>query len=302
MKNDLELNSLVKKINSLENIIHSDVGNRGINGMWIKGELFRAAELLNSSDNILIVTGFYLPKTSAPETDGPPGALSIANALLSLGKKVAILTDKYCLNIIKKSIADSSVNVPLICYSQGIDLESLVKEAGMSNIEKLTILSIERPGRAKDGRFYSMKGYDITAYNEPLDIFFTDFSDNKNIITDTIAIGDGGNEIGMGNIYDYVTSKVPVGEKIASVIKADCLITAGVSNWGGFALAHALKILNTDKDVDVMGFLLHEKIINTMVENGAVDGVTLKSECSVDGINIDLHKKILLMMESITCE
>ncbi len=49
----------------------------------------------------------------------------------------------------------------------------------------------------------------------------------------TIAVGDGGNEAGMGNVRDLIELYIPLGEKIASVVEVDHLITAGVSNWGG---------------------------------------------------------------------
>ena len=60
----------------------------------------------------------------------------------------------------------------------------------------------------------------------------------------TIGIGDGGNEIGMGKLHQRVVEHVQNGATIASIVPADHLITAGVSNWGGSALAAALFILN----------------------------------------------------------
>ena len=60
----------------------------------------------------------------------------------------------------------------------------------------------------------------------------------------TIGIGDGGNEIGMGKVRDLVRKHIPHGEEIACCVGADQLITAGVSNWGGYALATALHILH----------------------------------------------------------
>lgn len=59
----------------------------------------------------------------------------------------------------------------------------------------------------------------------------------------TIGIGDGGNEIGMGKVRDQVTKHIPYGKEIACRVTADQLITAGVSNWGGYALATALYML-----------------------------------------------------------
>lgn len=60
----------------------------------------------------------------------------------------------------------------------------------------------------------------------------------------TIGIGDGGNELGMGKVHDKIVESVPFGESIASSISCDYLITCGVSNWGGFAIASGLQVLS----------------------------------------------------------
>jgi len=61
----------------------------------------------------------------------------------------------------------------------------------------------------------------------------------------TIGIGDGGNELGMGKVHDKVVESVPFGKSIASSTSCDYLITCGVSNWGGFAVAAGLCILSS---------------------------------------------------------
>ena len=47
----------------------------------------------------------------------------------------------------------------------------------------------------------------------------------------------------MGKMQDHVIKYIPYGEEIACCVAADQLITAGISNWGGYALATALYIL-----------------------------------------------------------
>src|SRR5438876_433702 len=64
---------------------------------------------------------------------------------------------------------------------------------------------------------------------------------------DTIAIGDGGNEIGMGALSrPLIARHVAHGETIACVTPARHLIVAGVSNWGAYALLGALAVLRED--------------------------------------------------------
>ena len=61
----------------------------------------------------------------------------------------------------------------------------------------------------------------------------------------TTSIGDGGNELGMGKVKEQVEKHVKHGKEIACVVSCDYLITAGVSNWGGYALAVGLHVLFT---------------------------------------------------------
>jgi hypothetical protein len=61
----------------------------------------------------------------------------------------------------------------------------------------------------------------------------------------TTSIGDGGNELGMGKVKNEVEKYVEHGEQIACVVSCDYLITAGVSNWGGYAIAVGLHVLST---------------------------------------------------------
>jgi hypothetical protein len=56
-----------------------------------------------------------------------------------------------------------------------------------------------------------------------------------------LAIGDGGNELGMGKVMDEIVKnpKIANGEKIGCCVAADCFFAASVSNWGGYALSVA---------------------------------------------------------------
>nr|KAF6386488.1 D-glutamate cyclase [Myotis myotis] len=59
------------------------------------------------------------------------------------------------------------------------------------------------------------------------------------------GVGDGGNELGMGKVKEAVKSHIRNGDVIACDVEADFAVIAGVSNWGGYALACALYILNS---------------------------------------------------------
>ena len=71
-------------------------------------------------------------------------------------------------------------------------------------------------------------------------ITFCLFTAKKHPEIVTIGIGDGGNEIGMGKVFERVVANVQFGSEIACSVASHYLITAGVSNWGGYALAKAI--------------------------------------------------------------
>lgn len=60
-----------------------------------------------------------------------------------------------------------------------------------------------------------------------------------------IGIGDGGNEVGMGKIYNEIVNcdAIKHASEIACVTSCDHLIVCGVSNWGGYGLSTAIAIL-----------------------------------------------------------
>jgi len=57
------------------------------------------------------------------------------------------------------------------------------------------VIAIERPGPAADGSYYTMKGLKMDPLIAPLERLF-----QKPIMARRIAIGDGGNEVGMGKV------------------------------------------------------------------------------------------------------
>jgi hypothetical protein len=156
------------------------------------------------------------------------------------------------------------------------------------------VLAIERPGRAFDGNCYSMRGEVLTDLVPNSDLLFIE-AKKKNITT--IAIGDGGNEMGMNKVRREVVKNVNNGDKICSVTSADCLIVAGVSNWGGYAISAALSLLSNR-------MLLHESplerdLLKKIVSVGAVDGCTKESTYTVDGLSLEENLNVFNQIKKI---
>ncbi len=261
------------RISSIENLIARDPAGRNVFGLLIPDQLRLAAQSLRLARRVGIVTGFYIPAANAPETDGPHGAHVVGAAMTRLGLHVDYITDERNAEVLR------ALGIQPI-----LDAEAYLADARPSHL-----VSIERVGRGRDGRYRDMRGRDITDTVAPLDSLFLEASDDG---LTTIGIGDGGNEIGMGRVFAATLTDVAHGPEIACVVSTDYCIAAGVSNWGAYGLAGALSVL-VGKDLlpDAAAVLSD---LGAMVDRGgAVDGVTLRREPTVDGVSADESIRML---------
>lgn len=79
------------------------------------------SSLVEKGRKVAIITGFYVPAGNPPatETDGPPGALILAEGLKYLGMEVSLLSDEYTLPTLKaglKILNLSEKEIPLILF------------------------------------------------------------------------------------------------------------------------------------------------------------------------------------------
>ncbi|KAG7465782.1 hypothetical protein MATL_G00157280 [Megalops atlanticus] len=242
----------VERIRTLEEIIGADPGQRGIRALFVRDELLKSCLSLSHASSVLITTGFptHFKHDPPEETDGPPGAIAMAATLRALGKEVAIVTDRRALELNLRIMEDAvergviKVPVPLLSFqNSGPDSAQrfLCHDGDPTQPRFDHLVAIERSGRAADGNYYNMRGVNIRHLVDPIDDLFTAATAIAGITT--TGIGDGGNELGMGKVREAVRTHMPNGGLIACDVAADFAITAGVSNWGGYAVACALYIL-----------------------------------------------------------
>jgi hypothetical protein len=110
------------------------------------------------------------------------------------------------------------------------------------------VIAIEKLSWNTKRHYHSSMGTDYSGLTGRADYLF-ELAEAEGRLR--IGIGDGGNEIGFGAIEDVVRRFKPYGDMcrcpcqggIAAATGADVLITAEVSNWGGYALAAVLLLL-----------------------------------------------------------
>jgi hypothetical protein len=245
------------------------------------GYTLRAARILDRADRVILATGFPVGDTF--ETDGPLGAIALYEALESLGKTCHLA----CASPLAAAIADDYRVLELFAF----DPEAGKREARarLAAIKPDAVLSIERPGLAADGRYYNMRGEDISPRCAVFD-YYLEFADCP-----TIAIGDGGNEIGMGKLASAVSQL----DIQAAATGCDELLVADVSNWGGYALIAILEALRAQP---LLGAVQHRKLLAYVSAHGSVDGVTRKNTLTEDGLPAEAGEEILAALQELVAQ
>lgn len=241
----------------------------------------RAATLiLDHPGTALIATGFYIPSAGATETDGPPGAVAIGRALAALGYRVAYVTDRFSLGVMQ-ALADGAAvsEFPLAGHEESREQARQLLES----VKPSVVIATERCGLTEEGVYRNMRGTDVSEYHAKLDYLFLDHPCS-------VGIGDGGNEIGMGNL-------APVIPLVTTLAGPPCttpttrLVVASVSNWGAWGLVAAMSRLrgrNLLPSVEE-----GREVLARTVELGAVDGVTGRRSGSVDGFSPEENQRVL---------
>ena len=246
-----------------------------------------AQYIMDHPGNVAITTGFYILAAGSPETDGPAGAIAIGNALQALGRKVTYITDSYTTPVLRGMLEDGTevVDFPIADIEVSRDATAEI----LARLDPSLIISIERCSRTNDDAYLNMRYVDITPHTARLDYLFE-------AGIPSVGIGDGGNEIGMGNLVEFIP-QVETLPNDPAVTKVDRLIISSVSNWGGYGLVAALSklagrnLLPTVESETVL--------IKRSVDMGAVDGTTGDHSYFVDGFTTEENGELLARLHAL---
>jgi len=239
-------------------------GMKDLQPQLTSGYCLRAAQVLkNIKGTVLIGTGFPVGDTF--ETDGPVGALILYRALEILGATPVLVCGTPMANAFQHDYRTCVISVG----KKNIALAEAKR--ALAHFQPQAIISIERPGLAANGCYHNMRGEDISARAACFDFFMDEAT------CPTIAIGDGGNEIGMGNVKEFLSQL----DIIPAVTQCDELIISDVSNWGVYGI---LAFLSRWSKHDLLNETCPEQMLRYISNLGSVDGVTHKNELTEDSL------------------
>ena len=254
-------------------------GMKSIQPYLAPGYCLRASKILSECQgHVLIGTGF--PVVNTFETDGPVGTIALYDALESLGATPIIVCGRPLSQALSTKFRVHEIRVGDHDQREHEAIDALEK------YQPQAIVSIERPGQATDGNYYNMRGENISSGTACYDTFMN-LSDCP-----TIAIGDGGNEIGMGRVSEAL--------KHLNIVPAatDCdeLIVADVSNWGAYGIISFLSLWSGS---DLLKKIDPPDILKYISELGSVDGVTRVNQITEDGLPVSEGESVLRELREV---
>lgn len=242
--------------------------------------------IVDHPGNVIIVTGFYVVMAGKPETDGPPGAIAIGEALKSLGQTVTYVSDEYTTPVLRRYANGSDViDFPI----DDVAASKVHAKQILEQVQPALLISIERCGRTRDDTYLNMRYVDISPHTARLDYLFD--SD-----VPSVGIGDGGNEIGMGNLSEVIPTVDSLPD-FPAVNQVDRLIIASVSNWGGYGLVAAMSRI-TGKDL-LPSVESETAMLHGMIEAGVVDGTTGDAVPTVDNFSAEENGALLARLHRV---
>lgn len=275
---------------------------------------------------ILIATGWPDRPHISPaiaETDGPPGAAVLGRALHrglkavpfflieeNLVSPMRVVAQSVGFRILSPDEAVAAMQSPSALHAStviGFPTETeQAKTEAVSLLERYkpsAIVAIEKGGVNEKGVVHTSRGHDTTEHMAKID-FLMNEARKKGILT--IGIGDGGNEIGMGNIREVVKERLPFGKEclcpckagIAPSTEVDLLITATVSNWGAYGIEACLAILLKDPAI-FHDANMERWILEHASDAGLIDGITGFVEPGADGLPSETHGHIVALLGEI---
>jgi D-glutamate cyclase len=281
----------------------------------------RLLDNVGEGDTVFFITGMACYGL-AMETDGPPGVVALGRALqVGLKARPIFITHPAFIEIMtatatsagfmvvpEKDIEEGWKRMPSATLVEGFPIDQKEATEKVASLFKKygpkAVIAVEARGPNTQGEYHVIDGSNVTARESKMAMLF-DEAKKKDVFT--LGALDGcGHEIGFGTVYDSVADKYPRYTKcdcgcesgMHNATEVDIAIPAAISNWGAYGVEACLSAILNSEDV------LHDaetesRIIRACADAGAMDGLTGRSEYSVDGVSEVVQMSIVSILQEI---
>lgn len=292
-------------------------GSRSYTGEALTMHCAKALDkLLKEGDVVVLITGFILWPHRHPETDGIVSTVLLARGLVqtygvtpvivcpsenaaSIGEMVQY-TGLHLYEDVETA-KELPLSVGVIPFTKERALAEGQAEEILDLLAPAAVISIEAPGANACGEYHNAVGVNCTELEAKMDVLFQ-MAKERGIFN--MAIGDLGNEIGMGAIAEHITKYIPYAGKgeckcgcgggILAATKADYIITATVSDWGCYGMLAAIAYLK--RDISIMHTPeMEADVLRAASHNGFVD-MTGSLLPGIDGFDCQMNRTIVSLM------
>jgi hypothetical protein len=269
---------------------------------------------VQAGDRVLILCGAGgAPSLPTGEVDGLLGAVALARVItLGLGADVHIASVERFMKPLAEVVRAGELNVRL----DGDDRPGTVtlhvspeddedgRAFSHSVLEELrpsVVLAIELLAPNGAGIIHGATGNPWHDVHFDSAVLF-DLARSQGILT--CGIGDAGNEAGFGAIPEVatiqpagLTCRCPCGGGMASAVTTDLVLTAAISDWGGYAVTALISFLLKRPDLSADADYV-ENILRAAVRAGVVCGWHARPVLSDDGVPLAAQRAAATLMET----
>ena len=274
---------------------------------------------VSHSPVVLLVTGsgsrFGLHKG---ETDGPLGAASLGRALdFGIGARTVYICDEPHREPIRAAVEAAGISIidqqrfEKRPHSAVIEIHPPQDEPGAAFAREIlhryrpkAVIFIEKTGPNAKGVHHTITGTAKDPEETGHAYHLADQARASGILT--LGIGDGGNEIGNGVIYQAARAiqpqgakcRCPCGDGAITVTPTDVFISAAVSNWGAYGVAAQLAYVLKNPEL-LQSEEMEDFMLRGCVAAGGTDGASAAQVLAVDGTAAAIQRAVVRMLHEI---
>ena len=328
-RDDLEKRNVGENLDSLMNLDPRGYGvcrilYAGCRAVTGEPLTMHAAQVLcntvHEGDLVYIIMGFVLLPHKVPEMDGMVSSMLLSRALvLAFGAKPVIICPQDSVEAIKKcasvvglhiyediaTVRELPLSMGVIPFTKDAAQAPAQAEALMAAGLPAAVISVEAPGANAQGVYHNAGGLNVTELQAKSDVLWNALRARG---IPSVAIGDLGNEIGMGLIADHIRTYVPYtapgecacgcGGGILSASSTDCIITATCSDWGCYGLIAAIAYLMHDMEI-LHREEMEAEVMRVASRSGMID-MTGSLLPGIDGFDTRMNTGIVSLMRQCT--